>query len=93
MIATTRNAAKATQFCGSEIVKRPCGRQKEVVKSEHRADRHGSETIMPQATETARIASRNVSATVVAFTGKNFVVQESHSGQNAEGTYELQEAV
>ena len=48
---------------------------------------------MPQTVETARIASRNVSATVVALTGSTRAVEKRDSDYNREGDRELEDAV
>ena len=51
-----------------------------------------TETAMPQIVETAKMASRNVRATVVAFTGSALLVQKGDPDYDAERGRKLQDA-
>src|SRR5258708_35412713 len=66
-VEVTRNAKSATQFCGSATVKVPTGGRKKKLKERIAASDIRTDTVIPQTAETAKIASRKESATVVWF--------------------------
>src|SRR5882724_10192799 len=67
-VEVTSKAKSATQFCGSATVSVPTGGRKKKLKERIAASDMRNETVIPQTAETAKIASRNESATVVWFT-------------------------
>src|ERR1700676_3335038 len=60
-----RNAASATQFCGSAIVNVPTGGRKKKLKASMATTEVTMATARPQIVDITKIASNNVSATVV----------------------------
>ena len=63
-----RNAIRATQFCGSAMVRVPTGGRKKKLK--HKVDRIdiGIAYLNPHAAETTKIATNKLRATVVGLT-------------------------
>src|ERR1700722_9511481 len=67
-VEESRKAKTETPVCGSAGVKVPTGGRKKKLKERIAASDMRTDTVIPQTAETAKIASRKQSATVVWFT-------------------------